>query len=346
MQPTGPSRAPLPLSLPPKRSIFTLRPLSHTEGPPPDTETAGSPARAGRRAWLAVGAALLLVAAGAWGVQAKNKPPPRGELAPLVVINGAPQTKHTKTGHAERWASQKLTLHIDSSVGAVGPGATEAVQNAFGTWLGSRASLPSVTFDTTSGTSAKLELDGKSTVSFAPIDIPGHKNDLAITIGFVDEATGRIVEADIIINAKKPFGLLDSPPLGVPDTAEDDDDSGHESPGCNARYDLQNVVTHEAGHFFGLDEDAEDPSTTMFFKTGKCELKKRKLGEPDQSVMAQLYTGEGPEASADTDTGGGCGGASIVGRRTSPPRWTTLAMLFALVVARRPRRGATARRLL
>ena len=59
---------------------------------------------------------------------------------------------------------------------------------------------------TTSGAKPKLEPDGKSTIVYAPIEISGHKNDIAVTIGFANPGNGRLIEADVVLNSSASEG--------------------------------------------------------------------------------------------------------------------------------------------
>lgn len=308
-------------SIAPILSIFTLRPKSVTLKP------SVRPVVRPRRTVFFV-ALLALSALGLLGWQLAKPPEPDRGL-PVVFVNGAPKEKTTDRGKPERWANAPVSVKLDASLQKLGPGASSAVQAGFGAWLETDASLPPVTFDTTSGAKPGLEPDGVNAVLFAPIELAGHKKDLALTVSFVDAETGRILESDIVINSKKPFAVLGG---GASPHHGDDDDDGfdaHEAPGCDGAYDLQSVVAHEAGHFFGLGEDHEDPATTMFYKTGKCELRKRDLEPPDRTVMVSLYRHPAPESAA-ADTGGGCGGASVA--RQDAPLWQ-VALMLALTAA-------------
>lgn len=324
-----------PTSIAPIFSIFSLRPRAVTVRPEEPAPPPDAPRRRWGRAAL-LGLAVLTAALGVGALAAR--PPKRApEPLPVVVINGAPEAKVTDQGKPERWASGSLTVKIDASVQALGPSAVAAVQAGFGAWLESDASLPALSFDTTSGSVPRLEPDGVNAVMVAPIDIPGHKKDLAITISFVDAASGRILESDVVVNAGAKLDVLSAQSAG-----DDDDDHGHddddEVPGCPGAYDLQSVVAHEAGHFFGLGEDHEDPATTMFYKTGKCEIRKRDLEPADSAVVAALYAGPAPESAA-ADTGGGCGGASVAHRDAAGGK-LLLALSFALLVCARRRGNA------
>ena len=314
-------------------SIFTLRPLYRTEQPPDERE--GEPAKTprGRRTWpWAAGG--LVVGLGLAALVFSRVDRERGE-APVVLINGAPQLKPTASGGVQRWASDAtVPVVIDRSIDALGSGASDAVMNAFGAWLASGANLPKLRFETRRTASPKVERDGVSSVVRAPITIAGHRDDLAITIGYSDAETGRILEADVVINSAKSFAVLDDREKRA-GAKGDDDDSSH----CGHRYDLQNVITHEVGHFFGLGEDGDDLNATMFFKTGKCELKKRDLEPLDTSTMADLYAQDTSPAEAEPATGCAVSGAG--GGRDGGP---LAALAIVLVVGGRRLAMTRARR--
>lgn len=312
-------------------SIFTLRPLYHTEPPPDDPASEPAKTPRARRSWpwaaggLAVGltlGGLLLSRVGRERVE-----------APVVLINGTPQLRQTDAGGVQRWATDaQVTVAIDPSLDSLGSGASDAVMNAFGAWLGSGANLPKLRFETRRTAKSKIAQDGVSSVVYAPITIPGHRDDLAVTIGYSDASTGRILEADVVLNSTKSFAVLDDREKRR--GAKDDDDDA-ESSHCGHRYDLQNVITHEVGHFFGLGEDSDDLNATMFFKTSKCELKKRDLAPLDTSTLTGLYAQDtrAPEA----ETAGGCAVSAAGSARGWGPRGALV--LVGVLVLRGIRAG-------
>src|SRR5207249_3133152 len=70
-------------------------------------------------------------------------------------------------------------------------------------------------------------------------------------------------------------------------------------------YDLQNVATHEAGHFFGLGENITDGDATMFITSARGETKKRDLAGDDEDGVRILYA-----TAPAAQTGAGCALAS------------------------------------
>ena len=176
-----------------------------------------------------------------------------------------------------------MTVTVDPTLAQVAPAAKDAIVSAFGAWASSGAALPQLSFDATSTPGGAIR-DGVNRLLFGPITAPGHEENLAITLSYVDDSTGEVVEADIIFNSAYDWTTLDP-------TAAASDDSG--PGGCHHRYDLQNVATHEAGHFFGLGEDYDDEATTMYVSSQLCQTSKRTLSPSDVSVVSGLYA-QGP----------------------------------------------------
>lgn len=249
---------------------------------------------------LIVAALVVVAAALGAGLLAQRKgllkaTAGRGALnrAPVVLAGAA---KHKQVnGHTARWSRKEaVTLSLDASLDQIGPGGRDAVRSALGAWMGSGVPLPDVQIDSISRPPEQQRQDGINGVYFAPIIVPGHEQDLAVTVSYVDDATGRINEADIILNANRPLGLLE--PSGS--------DQSEEVPGCTAPFDAQSVATHELGHFFGLGEDLENRKATMFYKLPPCVVRGRAPAQDDTQSMTKLY--EAPDADTE-QAGAGCG---------------------------------------
>jgi hypothetical protein len=245
----------------------------------------------------------------------------RNQLTPSVH-HGSAGVKRTQSGADVRWRTRRTEVVIDSSVERLGPNAVAAVQNAFGTWLASDPKLPALSFNSSRGAKVEAKPDGKNSVLVAPIRIPGHEHDLAVTLTYSDEDTGAIVEADIVINSAHAFRVFN-------------DDKGRAEPGDDVQastmterrscmagegtakscgdgaYDVQNIMTHEVGHFFGLGEDMTDNGASMFYCTSRCETHKRALTDADTGSISALYE----SAAADETTEAS---AASCGARLSP----------------------------
>jgi len=218
-------------------------------------------------------------------------------------------------GKTQHWVKPPVVT-FDPSLADLGDGAPDAVRAAFGTWLG--AGAPGVTFANAT-TRGLLAADGVSRVMAGRIPIAGHEHDLAVTVSYADDATGNIVEADLIFNTQYAFGEVD------------DDDS----PGKCKTYDTQSVATHEAGHFFGLSEDRDDTTTTMYQLTRPCDPYKRKVYEPDRAAIGSLY-------SASESSSVKAKACSVAGTPGAPGSATASAGFLAglALAARRRRRTA------
>lgn len=174
----------------------------------------------------------------------------------------------TDAGKAERWANTTVHVTLDPSLAELDPRANDAVRAAFGTWLTGDVGLPHVVFDvaTTRGAQAK---DGVSRVLATRDVASGHENDVAYTVSYADSKTGIILEADVVFNLRYAFGEAGA--------------------SCSDAWDLGAVATHETGHFFGLDEDMTEQTTTMWIRTNACDAHKRSLTSSDVASIEAVY---------------------------------------------------------
>jgi hypothetical protein len=105
------------------------------------------------------------------------------------------------------------------------------------------------------------------------------------------------------------------------------------APDCKATYDVQSVLTHEVGHFFGLGEDTTDTSATMYFSTTPCDLGKRDLATGDSGEMSTLYASGVVSAgsdSADSDAAAAASCAMSPAPSQGPSKALGLALGLAL----------------
>jgi len=332
-----------PLSLPPlaglKTLVFSLRPLAslkplafslrpHPERGPETRVLSHNPRRAALVPLAAVGSLCAAVAAGGYLMFAPG-PAPRARAdrkAVPVIVSGSARFRETASGARQRWTSESATVTLDPSLDAVDPHAKDAVRNAFGTWASGVDALPPLAFDSRREPGVPAR-DGVNLVLYGPITVKGHENDLAITIGYMDANSGEILEADVVFNSNHSFGVL-SPP------AKQENDDSYSPMSCNDKYDLQNVATHETGHFFGLGEDTEDSRATMYLRSNPCQTHKRELTEADRTVMSTLYAGS--KSKHACGVAGGAGGPS-------GPLGALATIVLALVARRRPQTGQARR---
>jgi uncharacterized protein (TIGR03382 family) len=78
------------------------------------------------------------------------------------------------------------------------------------------------------------------------------------------------------------------------------------------RMDVQNTVTHEAGHTLGLDHPPDQPEATMYASAPSGETSKRTLFTDDIAGICAIYPRGAPTVTCITDSNpltstGGCG---------------------------------------
>jgi len=147
----------------------------------------------------------------------------------------------------------------------------------------------------------------------------------ALTSVTYNSETGRIVDADIEMNGEfHTFTIGDETVL----------------------IDVQNTLTHEVGHFVGLDHSF-DLSATMFASAATGETKKRTLEQDDIDGICSIYpvldggrscTAPPPhsvESSRDDD---GCCSTTPAGR-SSVPLSLFILMAFLVAIRRVSRHG-------
>jgi hypothetical protein len=287
--------------------VPSLLPVASTERPP-------ALVRASRRPSVVALAAAIVLSTAPLATHARARHPKP------EIVSGAPAPSLSEGGHPKRWKQRDLTVEIDPSVDLLG--ARSAVEAAFDAWSATDANLPAIRFVAGSGRAAALQADGHNTVTVAPIDVPGRETALGITVLYTDSESGEILEADVIINARKSLALLDpqaealeaSPdalvrPRAEAIAAEPDREipscngQGRQGATCDYAYDVQSIVTHEAGHFLGLGEDQEDSLATTYFCTSRCETHKRTLAQADAVAAVEQYAAgfdDGPEVQCAT----------------------------------------------
>jgi Matrixin len=217
----------------------------------------------------------------------------------MAAAKASPRTDH---GLSERWGTATVTVVLDGSLDDMDPAAKDAVTTAFGTWMSSNANVNAVVVNRSTDRIGAAQ-DGVSRISFGAIDIPGHEKDVAATISYADDATGEIIEADTIFNNAYAFQVM---PEQVSDS--------HKCIGD--KYDIQDVATHEFGHFYGLGEDMSDEATTMFITSKPCQTHKRTLTESDVSSMSGLYAVAAPSSPSAGSTGSAA--SCSISRSTRP----------------------------
>jgi MYXO-CTERM domain-containing protein len=156
---------------------------------------------------------------------------------------------------------------------------------------------------------------------------------IATTTTTSNRFTGQINDTDIEVNdsvgsdgSKFTFTAVDGGPC-VDATQT----------GC-VRIDIQNTITHEAGHTLGLDHTT-DPNATMYATAPEGETSKRVLGSDDIQGICDIYPRGARTSTCDDDpitltpTGSSNGGCGCSHAQTGPG--ATLAALAVFLLSRR-----------
>ena len=119
------------------------------------------------------------------------------------------------------------------------------------------------------------------------------RNIVALTTLVFDSRTGQIIDADIDVNGFHYTWIVTDDTIGSTFT------------------DIENVLTHEFGHFFGLGH-TDVPEATMWAITPPGELQKRTLHADDEEGICTIYplgraTPLGLQQLPNLELRGGCG---------------------------------------
>ncbi len=167
--------------------------------------------------------------------------------------------------------------------------------------------------------------DNINLVVFRDDDWPHpHYHAVALTTVTFRPSNGEILSADIEINTAQ-FDFTDS-----------DDD---------VVIDLRNTMTHEVGHFLGLDH-SPNHTATMYFTAAEGETHKRELHDADIAGLCHIYPeGDEPNLPDGTNGAGTDGGNRDDNGRCSlsgqgPDQGLIMVILFTLAaICLRRRRG-------
>jgi hypothetical protein len=150
----------------------------------------------------------------------------------------------------------------------------------------------------------------------------------AITSVTFNPRTGIIADADIEVNSDTwTYAHLDSSQTG----------------NSSMTVDLQNTLTHEVGHFLGLDHPPNASEATMFGTAPAGEIKKRSLEQDDIDGICAIYEAGSPPAACDDpsdfelpsvfgggNNGGNNGGGGCASADGSPASWVWLLVGIGL----------------
>lgn len=239
------------------------------------------------------------------------------------------------------WRRACLSYSLDATGSRYLPFETvrEVAGRSFGTWLGARCpdgDLPLAieeTAETTMCRRAEHDRDGPNTnvLAFAdtwPSDYA--PTAFAITTVYHSRRTGEILDADILIN-EEDYEWTVCPETGCEPDAD----------GEFRQVDLENVLTHEVGHFLGLAH-TDRFGSVMDAGSPIGDTDNRILRTDDRNGICAIYPPGADLGACDFAPRGGfdescVGEGGCVAGPGPSPGWAWVALLFVVGWRRRTR---------
>ncbi len=241
------------------------------------------------------------------------------------------EVKHGTGGKGLRWNKSQVAFVVDPSIDDAVKGGADAVARAASVWS---ATGGAPTLSTSSDNRhSKPALDGQNTILYAE-DFAPAGNALAVTVTSYDDATGNIVDVDVVVNGNHSFSVLPAGARaadGVSAVATDGGQGAKDGSKHAAPFDFQHVITHEVGHALGLADVREGHSAVMYAYSAPGDASVRVLSTDDVDGINAIYGGTAASASAPTS---GCGQASVAGAHTRSTDGLVAMALVAGVGAR------------
>jgi hypothetical protein len=258
--------------------------------------------------------------------------------------------KKTSRGQLVHWDENVVDYTFDPSVGAGVAGAVEATTRSMESWSGTVGApdLQGHAAADVTDAPTKPGFDQKNGVFFMPDGYVPAGRALAITVLTYDNTSGRILDADIIVNGSYTFAVLEEP--HVASQAEPSPSAAHlsntdgiaheeEARATDAVYDLHHVVAHELGHSLGMNDEIGRKDALMYRYSAPNDTTLRAPASDDIAGLAELYSTK-LEAR-----GNGCGGATVAPKKPSlaashVAMAATFGFLFFLILRGRSDRRA------
>lgn len=260
--------------------------------------------------------------------------------------------KKTSKGQLVHWDERTVDYTFDPSVDTSVSDAVSATKTAMTSWSGTVGAPELVGHAAVNviDPPKKPGFDQKNGVFYMANGYAPAGRALAITVLTYDNASGRILDADIIVNGAYKFAVLQDAAALAADLERHGSSSAHpsntdgvthqeEAQGTDTVYDLHHVVAHELGHSLGMNDEMERKDALMYRYSSPNDTTLRSPAPDDIAGLAELYSTK-LEAS-----GNGCGNATVAPKKPSLAAshfamMATLGFLFFLVLRGRSDRRA------
>jgi hypothetical protein len=260
--------------------------------------------------------------------------------------------KRTTRGELVHWEESTVKYTIDPSVDRNVHNSSDATVTAMSAWSGTVGApeLEAATIDETSPT--KPDFDQKNGVFYMTGGYVPAGRALAITVLTYDNISGKILDADVVINGAYTFEVLKVPNITTLATQEsathahpsntDAVEHGGETTterSIETVYDLHHVIAHELGHSLGMNDEMGRKDALMYRYSAPNDASIRQPGSDDIAGLAELYSTK-LEAR-----GNGCGSATVAPKKPSSTAshaamFASLGLLLFLVARARSDRRA------
>lgn len=171
-------------------------------------------------------------------------------------------------------ATWKYTLNPYGVPASVGSQKLPTIANqAFAEWTSAIGKKVNISQNSSYTTVDRAKYDGKNIIAWGRTS----GSALAVTYTWYNPSTGFVVDVDTIMNQKFPWSWT---PYNLTNLCAD-----------KFSYDAQNILAHELGHWYGLDDEYEPnyADNTMFGYGSKGEVKKDTLEAGDIAGVAPKY---------------------------------------------------------
>ncbi len=202
------------------------------------------------------------------------KPAPRPTPTPVIVCPGDTQSDSVIPPVGWKlpssWTYTLNTASVPASVGSANWATIAAT--SFSQWTGALNGKVTITPTSSPTTVNRATLDNRNILTWGRTQ----NGALAVTYTWYYPDTGMVAEVDTIMNQKYPWFWNSGAPICTDANS----------------YDAQNILTHELGHWVGLDDTYTEEFTenTMYGYGAKGETKKDTLTAGDITGAVNIYT--------------------------------------------------------